>query len=101
MFEELNPLLDAKSNIELHPLNLPPISAKAWFVVATKADLDGTQENFALLQAYLERLQTGEEEHPSGKANAWKRRLYAVPVSALNKQGVESIPNIVLDLLDR
>ena len=78
---------------------LPSISAKPWFVVATKADLPDTQENFASLQAYLSSVQAGGESHPSGKQNAWKRRLYAVPVSAMRREGVEGIKGIVLDLL--
>ena len=67
---------------------------------ATKADLPDTQENFAALQAYLFEVQSGDQEHPSGKQNAWKRKLYAVPVSAMRKEGVEGISGIVVDLLD-
>ncbi|KAK3073006.1 GTPase of the mitochondrial inner membrane that associates with the large ribosomal subunit [Teratosphaeriaceae sp. CCFEE 6253] len=86
---------------KLPPLALPAISSKPWFVVATKADLPGTQENFLALQQYLQGVQGGAEAHghPSGKANAWRRDLRAVPVSAMKKEGVEGIPGVVVGLL--
>lgn len=84
----------------LPPLNLPPISSKPWFIVATKADLDGTQDNFLALQQYLMRVQDGSEEHPTGKTNAWRRQLHAVPVSAMRKEGVHRINEVILGLLD-
>lgn len=98
--EDVDVVLDPQAGRALPPLSFPPISSKPWFVVATKADLPGTQENFLTLQQYLQQLQTGEEVHPSGKDNAWRKKMYAVPASAINKEGVESIPKIVLDLLD-
>jgi GTPase len=93
-------VLDVQSDRKLDPLRLPAISTKPWFVVATKADLPQTQENFVVLQNYLGKVQRGDEDHPCGKANAWRKRLQAVPVSALNKEGVESIPGMVMGLLD-
>ncbi|KXS96373.1 hypothetical protein AC578_8454 [Pseudocercospora eumusae] len=93
-------VLDPAAGRELPPLLLPPISSKPWFVIATKADLPETQENFVQLQAYLKRVQAGEEEHPSGKENAWRRAIHSVPVSAINKQGVAPIPEIIIGLLD-
>lgn len=84
----------------LPPLSLPPISSKPWFVVATKADLPETQENFLALQQYLTKVQTGDEQHPCDKKNAWRRELHAVPVSAMRKEGVKRITEIVLGLLD-
>lgn len=93
-------ILDTQPGKAPNPLRLPAISTKPWFVVATKADLPGTQENFLGLQSYLEKVQGGEEDHPGGKANAWRKRLQAVPVSALNKGGVDSIPGLVMKLLD-
>lgn len=93
-------LLDPAAGRHLPPLSLPPISSKPWLVVATKADLPGTQENFQLLQDYLRRVESGEEAHPSDKRNAWRKSLYSVPVSAINKQGVETLPEILLRLLD-
>lgn len=84
----------------LPPLRLPPISSKPWFVVATKADLPGTQENFMKLQKYIKSVESGEEMHPSAKINAWRKEMHAIPVSAINKEGVSGIPVIVLRLLD-
>lgn len=92
-------LLDHRGD-ELPPIKMPPISSKPWLVIATKADLDGTRENFAALSAYLDRVARGEEVHPSGKKNAWRQKLHAVPVSAIKAEGVERLPGIVVDLLD-
>jgi len=80
-------------------LPVAPISSKPWFVVATKADKTETKENFVALKAYLEALHAGTEEHPSGKRNAWRRGVKALPISAINAQGVDAIPRIVVDLL--
>ncbi len=84
----------------LPALPMAPISSKPWFVVATKADLDGTQENFADLQAFLDALDDGTIGHPSGKKNAWRGRLAAIPVSAIKGEGVEKIPEWTVGLLD-
>lgn len=84
----------------LPPLSLPPITSKPWFVVATKADLPETQENFLKLQEYLKGVQTGEQAHPSGKQNAWRKTMYSLPVSAINKEGVAGLPEIILELLN-
>lgn len=92
---ELNPSLEP-----LPFLSSEPISAKPWFVVATKADLEGTQENYERLQRYLEVVKTGAQPHPSGRQNAWKRDVSSIPISAINAHGVEAIPQIVVDLLD-
>lgn len=94
-------LLRPRTGRSLPPLSLPPISSKAWFVVATKADLDATQDNFKQLVEYLRQIQDKQVEHPSGKANAWRQRVYAVPVSALRKEGVESIKDICVEMLGR
>ncbi|KAK4626082.1 GTPase MTG2, mitochondrial [Fulvia fulva] len=93
-------VLNAPAGRALPPLLLPPISSKPWLVVATKADLPETQKNFQRLHEYLTKVQAGEEEHPSCKKNAWRNRLHAVPVSAINKQGVSGLPEIILGLLD-
>jgi len=85
---------------ELPALNLPPMSSKPWFVVATKADLLETQANFAALQSYLHGVEQGVLDHPSGMHHAWKRRIDALPVSAIRGEGVERIPELVLDLLN-
>lgn len=85
----------------LEPLKLPPISSKPWFVVATKADLEDTQENFIRLQEHVHGVQDGSIGHPSGKKNAWREKVAAIPVSAKNGEGVQSIPVWIAGLLDR
>ncbi|KAL6709003.1 GTPase of the mitochondrial inner membrane that associates with the large ribosomal subunit [Coniothyrium glycines] len=81
-------------------LTSAPISSKPWFVVATKADLPGTQSNYEALGEYLHQVSNGAQPHPSNKKNAWKRNLQAVPISAIQGQGVQVIPQLVMDLLD-
>lgn len=85
---------------ELPPIRMPPISSKPWLVIATKADLAETRDNFSSLQSFLEAVEKEDAEHPSGKKNAWRKRLSAVPVSAIKAQGVERIPPVVIELLD-
>jgi GTP-binding protein len=77
-----------------------PISAKPWFVIANKADLPETQDNYHQLQKYLEAMNKEAEPHPSGRKNAWKKGVQAVPVSAIKAEGVEVIPQLVMDLLE-
>lgn len=84
----------------LPALPMAPISTKPWFVVATKADIDETQENFAELQAYLNALMNGTVDHPSKRKNAWKGPLAAIPVSAIRGEGVERIPEWTVGLLE-
>ncbi|KAI9706080.1 MAG: GTPase of the mitochondrial inner membrane that associates with the large ribosomal subunit [Candelina mexicana] len=84
----------------LPDFQLQPISAKPWFVVATKADLPSTQDRFANLQAYLDAVASGAVEHPSGLKNAWRRRLCGIPVSAIRGEGVHRITEWVVGLLD-
>jgi GTP-binding protein len=96
---------DASELLNPSPEPLPflsstPISAKPWFVVATKADLPDTQANFESLRVYLEDVTKGVQPHPSNRKHAWKRCPQAVPVSAINAEGVEIIPQVVMDLLD-
>ena len=72
----------------LPPITLPPMIAKPWFVVATKADLPETRENFARLQEYVVQVADGAADHPSGRPNS--RRAGAcvvVPVSAIQGRG--------------
>ena len=88
----------ASSNLE--PLKLPPISAKPWFVVATKADLENTQEGYSKLREYVENVERGKEVHPSGKKNGWKQRVAAIPVSAIRGEGTTSIAEWTAGLLD-
>ncbi len=95
-----NTMLDRQPGRILPALGLPAISSKPWFVVATKADLPNTQKNFAGLRDYLDRIQHESEPHPCGKSNAWRKALHAVPVSAIHKEGVDGIPQLVTTLLD-
>ena len=78
----------------------PSIAGKPWFVVATKADLPGTKENFEALSQYLERVNGGLEEHPSGQRNAWAENVEAIPISAINGHGVDKITQLTIALLD-
>ena len=86
----------------LTPLRFSPISAKPWFVVATKADLapDATRDNFMQLKEYLQKVQNVEVEHPSGKRNGWRRLVECVPVSAMRGEGVGRIVDVVGGLLE-
>ena len=78
----------------------PSITGKPWFVVATKADLPRTEENFEALKSYLELMDRGDEEHPSGQQNAWEGKVEAIPISAINGHGVERITEWTIGLLD-
>ena len=91
--------LEATSQPTPLPSLAPPISSKPWFVVANKADLPETEHNFAKLRAYVAQLQQGTVPHPSGRRNAWKRKVVAVPISAARGEGVKIIPPLVVDLL--
>ena len=95
-----NIIIEPSGSKSLPALPMAPISSKPWFVVATKADVEGTQANFATLQAYLAALASGAVEHPSKRKNAWKRRLAAIPVCAIRGEGVERIPEWTVGLLD-
>ena len=85
---------------QLEPIKLPPISAKPWFVIATKADKENTQTAFKQLQAYISGVEAGNVPHPSGQKNAWKARVAALPVSAINGHGTEKIASWTAGLLD-
>jgi GTP-binding protein len=98
--EDGNVLFNPDGSRVLPELKLPPISSKPWLVIATKADLPETRENFAALQAYMKSVAEGETIHPSGKKNAWRKKLHAIPISAKLAQGVERITPIVVDLLE-
>jgi GTP-binding protein len=78
----------------------PSIAGKPWFVVATKADLPGTQENFAKLKAYLHEVSEMREGHPSGQKKIWEKMVEAIPVSAMNGHGVERIREWIVELLE-
>lgn len=76
------------------------IAGKPWFVVATKADLAGTQENFAELKAYLDDVTNAEVPHPSRAEGSWTAKCAAIPVSAINGQGVDRIVHWTVGLLE-
>ncbi|KAF7562485.1 hypothetical protein G7046_g1640 [Stylonectria norvegica] len=94
----LNADFDATQKQEIAP-GLQ-IAGKPWFVVATKADLPGTQDNFRELREYLDSINKGEKPHPSGVEDAWTKKCTAIPVSAINGQGVERIVHWTVGLLD-
>ncbi|PGH28121.1 obg family GTPase CgtA [Polytolypa hystricis UAMH7299] len=94
------PVLSPSSPDVNNPPTLPPIYSKPWFVIGTKADLPGTHENFQALHAYLADVEKGEAEHPGGQKNGWRDHLFSLPISAINAQGVSSIPERVVRLLD-
>ncbi|OTB03353.1 hypothetical protein M426DRAFT_321922 [Hypoxylon sp. CI-4A] len=76
------------------------IAAKPWFVVATKGDLPGTEENYAKLKEYLDAVTDRREPHPSGVEDAWVEDCAAIPVSAIHGHGVERIIHWTVGLLD-
>lgn len=76
------------------------IASKPWFVVATKGDLPDTQENYKKLKEYLDRVTDRVESHPSGVEGAWVEDCAAIPVSAINGQGMERIVHWTVGLLD-
>lgn len=79
---------------------VPSIASKPWFVVATKADLPGTKENFEQLQAYIGKVNDGLEDHPSGQKDLWKKKVEVIPISAINGHGVGKITEWTIGLLD-
>lgn len=97
---EQTAIFNALPSQPLPPLSLPPISSKPWFVVATKADLPETRTNYQNLKQYLESIKAGNLPHPSGRKNAWMKTLHSIPVSAIRAEGVETIPELVMELLD-
>ncbi|KAI1805265.1 GTP-binding protein Obg/CgtA [Daldinia bambusicola] len=76
------------------------IAAKPWFVIATKGDLEGTQENYARLKEYMDAVTDGREPHPSGVEDAWIEDCAAIPVSAINGHGMNRIIHWIVGLLD-
>lgn len=76
------------------------IAAKPWFVVATKGDLPDTEENFTRLRQYLDDVTDGKQPHPSGVEGAWIEDCAAIPVSAINRHGVDNIIHWTVGLLD-
>ena len=93
-------IIEPAPSLKLPALPMAPISSKPWFVVATKADTEGTRENFKELQAYLVAVASGSLEHPSGRKNARRDKLAAIPVSAIRGEGVDKIPEWTVGLLE-
>lgn len=91
---------EPSQNSSPKPMGIHPVYSKPWFVVGTKADLPGTQENFQALRQYLMDVEKGAQPHPSSRKNAWRDRIFSVPVSAINAEGVNSIPERVVQLMD-
>ncbi|KAJ5682733.1 GTPase Obg [Penicillium macrosclerotiorum] len=92
--------LTFQSSGSLPFLKMPPMHTKPWFVIATKADLDNTQDQYRALQEYLSAVEKGSVKHPSGHPDGWKERVIAVPVSAIKGQGVSRIPKLVMQYLE-
>ncbi|PHH77145.1 hypothetical protein CDD82_3646 [Ophiocordyceps australis] len=82
------------------PASPPHISAKPWCVIATKADLPDTQQNFAQLKAHLDDMTKGSAPHPANLPGAWTTSLAAIPVSAIKGQGLDPIVHWIAGLLD-
>ena len=78
-----------------------PVSAKPWFVVATKADLEGTRGRFEELQAYLDAVSKKGAPHPSSTENGWQGTVRAIPVSAIKGEGADGVVRHAADLLSR
>ncbi|KAL9597581.1 MAG: hypothetical protein Q9179_004211 [Wetmoreana sp. 5 TL-2023] len=93
-------VINPSASQELPDLILKPISTKPWLVVATKADMEDTQENFARLQSYLNSIESGDESHPSNLKNTWQGKLAAIPVSAIRGEGVDRISEWTISLLE-
>jgi GTP-binding protein len=79
---------------------IPSIAIKPWFVVATKADLPGTKENFENLKLYVKKVSEGDEKHPSGRDEHWQKKVEVIPISAINGHGVGKITEWTVGLLD-
>ena len=93
-------IIEPAASQKLPALPMAPITSKPWFVVATKADKEGTPENFRELKSYLDALAGGAFEHPSGRKNARRGKLAAIPVSAIRGEGVDRIPEWTVGLLE-
>jgi GTPase len=66
----------------LPAIQTTPISSKPWFVIANKADMEGTQKNYIKLKEYVQE---------SG--------ALSIPVSAIRGEGVERIAKQTISLL--
>ena len=66
------------------------MSTKPWFVIANKADLEGTEEKFWALKKHL------EEKSARGKN---KKEIGLVPISAMREEGVDRAVDLMKGLL--
>jgi len=98
--EDSGPMLSADYPQAPQGLSGLLIAGKPWFVVATKGDLPGTEENFQKLREYLASISDGDSPHPSGVEGAWTDNCAAIPVSAINGQGVDRVVHWAVGLLD-
>lgn len=98
--ESMGQPLNYQSTGSLPPLPMAPIHKKPWFVVATKADLEHTQDQYRALQEYLSAVENGSAAHPSGHEDGWKEKVCAIPVSAIRGEGVTRIPKLVMEFLE-
>lgn len=103
-----SPMLPTRTNIRMgqsYHDTVPRMEAsggiveKPWFVVATKADLPETQENYFKLRDYLKAVEAGTEVHPSGQSHGYVKQLAALPISAINGHGVDQITKLVVSKL--
>ena len=101
-FDEAEQIVIRRPHPESYPRDdhFSQIYSKPWFVIGTKADLPGTQDNFMALRSYLADVQRGAVEHPSRRENGWREKIFSVPVSAINAEGVSAIPEMAVRLLD-
>ncbi|KAI6245074.1 hypothetical protein HI914_07038 [Erysiphe necator] len=77
------------------------IGEKPWLVVATKADLPETEQNYIRLKDYLKGVSDGLEEHPSQQKKFWAGTVMAIPVSAISNEGTEKVTKCMAELLDK
>ena len=84
------------------PISVAPISTKPWFVVAKKADIPETKDDFLALKEYLVGVENGEVPHPAGDKpgkHYWKGKLSLVPISAMRGEGVDRVVDTAAQLL--
>lgn len=94
------PSTTTSSTNGLSPIAYPPISSKPWFVVATKADKPETQAVYTALRQYVGDIEQGKVPHPSGRKNAWRQSIAAIPVSAINAEGTGKVRAWTASILD-
>lgn len=100
--EQTDPFVVRRPHPKMFPKDeqFAQVYSKPWFVIGTKADLPGTQENFMGLRSYLADVEKGIVEHPSRRENGWREKIFSIPVSAVNAEGVDGIPEMAVRLLD-